>query len=184
MCRAGQVDVTRSGKSRPVLVHLYGFVAKEKKKEALFASVAKMSDSSKQQWENKTRFSMNCEFLVLTRKNKGKLFIVESQFWFSRASLFKLEQTFSNLSKRSQCSDVEMLIDWVRSGRTGKYSAWGHGVWTLRLRLLHWESDVKNLRTQGVTWNLPHTILWEISFCMTVDKAINQPWNFLTFFLT
>ena len=35
-----------------------------------------------------SRFSMKCEFPVLTRKNKGKVLIVESFLWLSRPRQF------------------------------------------------------------------------------------------------
>ena len=44
-----------------------------------------MYDSSKQKWKQMSRFSMKCEFPVLTRKQKGKVLIVEAFLWLFRA---------------------------------------------------------------------------------------------------
>ena len=45
----------------------------------------KMSDSREYKWKQMPRFSMKCEFPVLTRKQKGKVLIVESLLWLFRA---------------------------------------------------------------------------------------------------
>ena len=44
-----------------------------------------MSDSREYKWKQMQRFSMKCEFPVLTRKQKGKVLIVQSFLWLFRA---------------------------------------------------------------------------------------------------
>ena len=61
MSRAEGADVSRSGKSCSTL-HSHSFVAK---------TLRKIEKGGK-----KSCFSMDCEFLVLTQKNKGKINIV------------------------------------------------------------------------------------------------------------
>ena len=46
---------------------------------------SKMSDSREYKWKQMLRFSMKCEIPVLTRKQKGKVSIVESFLWLFRA---------------------------------------------------------------------------------------------------
>lgn len=101
-----RVDVRRSGKSRPALAHLYIFVVEKKKCSLLL----QMSDNSEEKWENKPRFSKNCEFLVLNKKYEGKVCIV-FYCWFLRALVCRV--------LLSKWSYNITLIDWV-GGSNGK----------------------------------------------------------------
>ena len=98
----------RSGKSHPAPVHLYKKYKIEKHRPLL---CQKMSDSSKQKRKQTSLFSMKCEFPVLTRKQKGKVFIVGSFLWLFRAC----QSIASSLRLISQT--IKCLL--TESGRTG-----------------------------------------------------------------
>ena len=88
-----------------------------------------MSKSSRAADVTQSRFSTNCEFFALTRKNEGNpFFIVEIFLWFSRvrpyiASYLVWTKIFEVFN--AKWSQDKFLIDW-----TGKYLALGHDART------------------------------------------------------
>ena len=64
----------------------------------------KMSDSREYNWKQMTRFSMKCEFPVLTRKQERKVLIVESFLW-----LFRARRSIAGLylRKKSKCPTLK-----------------------------------------------------------------------------
>ena len=87
VCRAGRVDVSWSGK---------GF------RPSTNAACCKNLEKKKEKSEKSRGFSMICGFNVLTRKIKGKVFMVKSVFIVPRAPvyrvIFNLKQNFRNFA--------------------------------------------------------------------------------------
>ena len=88
----------------------------------------------KQKWENESCFSMNGDFLVRREEINYKLLLSKLVCNCSARSAYVIASYLSSnrIFKifNSKWSYDKMLIDWVRSGRTGKYLALGQEVRT------------------------------------------------------
>ena len=98
----------------------------------------------KKRVKTQSRFSTNCEFFALTRKNEGKPFFYCRIFlWFSRvrpyiASYLVWTKIFEVFN--AKWSQDKFLIDW-----TGKYLALGHDARTSLRPLARWQSVCHDL---------------------------------------
>ena len=98
----------------------------------------------KKRVKTQSRFSTNCGFFALTRKNEGKpFFIIDIFLWFSRvrpyiASYLVWTKIFEVFN--TKWSQDNFLIDW-----TGKYLALGHDARTSLRPLARWQSVCHDL---------------------------------------
>ena len=124
VCGAGRVDVSRSGKAIRPCPHA-----------ALLQKLKEKEGKSK-----KSRgFSMSCGLVVLTRKNRGKLSIVESFLLPASARLSRHIKSETKFSKFSIVIGHTMKYSSAMSGRAERENIWlsvmAHGprcAWSVR----------------------------------------------------
>ena len=124
VCRAGRVDVSWSGKAIRPCPHA-----------ALLQKLKEKEGKSK-----KSRgFSMSCGLVVLTRKNRGKLYIVESFLLPASARLSRHIKSETKFSKFSIVIDHMIKYLSTTSGWAERENIWlsvmAHGprcAWSVR----------------------------------------------------
>ena len=124
VCRAGRVDVSRSGKAIRPCPHA-----------ALLQKLKEKEGKSK-----KSRgFSMSCGLVVLTRKNRGKLSVVESFLLPASARLSRHIKSETKFSKFSIVISHMIKYLSTTSGRAELENIWlsviAHGprcAWSVR----------------------------------------------------
>ena len=133
MCRAGRVDVSRSGKAIRPCPHA-----------ALLQKLKEKEGKSK-----KSRgFSMSCGLVVLTRKNRGKLSIVESFLLPASARLSR------HIKSETKFSKFSIVIGHMIKYSSGKHLALRHGARTsLRLVCTSWNwANLFPVRPDQTKW--------------------------------